>query len=92
MIICKASNLRTIFMAYQFPPDVQQLVAEQLTLGGYQSEDDVLRDALRALSEEHQDLIAVREAIAEWKAGDQGVPLDEAFERIRATQRTPDGT
>jgi Arc/MetJ-type ribon-helix-helix transcriptional regulator len=38
-------------MAYAFPPDVAQLVNDRMALGGYSSEDDVLRDALRALEE-----------------------------------------
>jgi len=56
-------------MPYQFPPDVQQLVREQLA-HGYTSEDDVLRDALRAFSE-----LKLREAelLADVRAG-----LDQA--------------
>lgn len=38
-------------MPYQFPPDVERLVKDHLAQGGYTSEDDVLRDALRALEE-----------------------------------------
>ncbi|MBI2827541.1 MAG: hypothetical protein HYX69_22940 [Planctomycetia bacterium] len=38
-------------MSYQFPPDVDQLVKDRMAHGGYLSEDDVLRDALRALEE-----------------------------------------
>ena len=38
-------------MAYQFPPDVDQLLREQMVHGGYSSEDDVLRDALRVFGE-----------------------------------------
>lgn len=38
-------------MAYQFPPDVDQLLKERMATGGYTSQDDVLRDALRALEE-----------------------------------------
>ncbi|MBA3312941.1 MAG: type II toxin-antitoxin system ParD family antitoxin [Planctomycetaceae bacterium] len=70
-------------MAYQFPPDIRELVGEQMASGQYRSEDEVLRDALRALSEEAQDLAAVQVAVAEWKAGDEGMPLDQAFEAIR---------
>jgi putative addiction module CopG family antidote len=70
-------------MSYALPPDVQQLVATQLATGGYRSEDEVLRDALRALSAEQDDLEAVQEAVAEWRAGDEGVPLDAAFAAIR---------
>lgn len=38
-------------MAYQFPPDVERLVRDHMSQGGYSSEDEVLRDALRALEE-----------------------------------------
>jgi putative addiction module CopG family antidote len=70
-------------MAYTFPPDIQELVGEQMASGQYRSEDEVLRDALRALSEEAEDLAAVQAAVAEWKAGDEGLPLDEAFDTLR---------
>ena len=70
-------------MSYQFPPDVEQLVAGCMSTGAYSTEDDVLRDALRALAEEEEDLVAVREAVAEYRAGDTGLPLDEAFALVR---------
>ncbi|MEX2112272.1 MAG: hypothetical protein WD845_03760 [Pirellulales bacterium] len=38
-------------MAYQFPPDVEKLVNEQMAASGYGSQDDVLRDALRVFRE-----------------------------------------
>jgi Arc/MetJ-type ribon-helix-helix transcriptional regulator len=38
-------------MTYQFPPDVEKLVNEQMTESGYGSQDDVLRDALRVFRE-----------------------------------------
>jgi Arc/MetJ-type ribon-helix-helix transcriptional regulator len=38
-------------MDYQFPPDLQQWVDARLGAGVYQSPDDVLRDAMRALDE-----------------------------------------
>jgi len=70
-------------MTYAFPPDVEELIAGRMAAGGYATEDDVLRDALRALAEEEEDLAAVREAIAEYRAGDAGRPLDEAFDLVR---------
>ena len=76
-------------MAYPFPPDVEQIVKERMASGNYQSEDDVLRDALRALSEEEEDLVAVQEAISELKGGDAGIPLGEAFDSIRAKYQIP---
>jgi putative addiction module CopG family antidote len=70
-------------MSYAFPPDLRELVAARLANGKYSTEDELLRDALRALNEEDEDLAAVREAIADWQAGDQGTPLGEAFDEVR---------
>jgi len=75
-----------VYPLYPFPSDVQQLVNAHLASGRYSTEDDVLRDALRALTEEEEGLIAVREAIDEWRAGDEGIPLAEAFDRVRRGQ------
>lgn len=36
-------------MAYPFPPDVQQLVQEQLATGRYGTEDEVILEALELL-------------------------------------------
>ena len=66
-------------MLHPFPPDLQTLVREQMASGKYASEDELLRSALRALAEEEQDLDAVRESLAELRAGDPGVPLEDAF-------------
>ena len=33
--------------------------------------------------QEEQDLDAVRESLAEWRAGDPGVPLEDALDAIR---------
>jgi putative addiction module CopG family antidote len=70
-------------MPYPFPPDLQTLVGEQMASGKYASEDELLRSALRALAEGEQDLDAVRESLAEWRAGDPGVFLEDAFDAIR---------
>jgi putative addiction module CopG family antidote len=70
-------------MPYSFPPDLQALVGEQMASGKYASEDELLRSALRALVEEEQDLEAVRQSLAEWRAGDPGLPLQDALHAIR---------
>ena len=70
-------------MAFPFPPDLQEFVRERLASGKYASEEEILRDAFQALEEEEEDLDAVREALAEWQAGDAGVPLEDAVETIR---------
>lgn len=71
-------------MAYQFPPDVQQHLTSWIASGKYGSEDDVLRAALRALAEEEDDFSAVSEALKEIEAGDPGIPLQQAFDDLRA--------
>ena len=38
-------------MHYEFPPDLQQRVQARLCDGTYQSEDDLLRDAMNALDD-----------------------------------------
>jgi Arc/MetJ-type ribon-helix-helix transcriptional regulator len=76
-------------MPYPFPQDLQELVGARLATGNYQSEDDVLRDALRALADEDDDLGAVNEALAQWQAGDPGVSLEEAFAAVRSGKVRP---
>jgi Arc/MetJ-type ribon-helix-helix transcriptional regulator len=52
-------------MQYSFPSDLQKLIAAGLVTGRYKTEDDLLRDAFRALAEEDEDLLAVRDALGE---------------------------
>jgi Arc/MetJ-type ribon-helix-helix transcriptional regulator len=74
-------------MPYPFPQDIQELVAAQLTTGRYADENAVLRDALAVLREVETEAIAVQAAIDEWRAGDVGVPLDQAIEAAREQSR-----
>ncbi len=69
-------------MSYSFPADVRRLVDQQLASGAYRSDDEVLREALRSLSGEDDDLTALEEAIAELDS-DPGQPLAEAFAEVR---------
>jgi len=71
-------------MPYSFPADVKELVCAHMSSGKYASEDELLRAALQALTEEEEDLAAIRESIGDWLAGDPGVPLESAFASIRA--------
>ena len=50
----------------------------------YRSGDEVLRSAMRALAEVDDDLVAVQQALSEWRGGDEGIPLEDAFRQIRA--------
>lgn len=72
-------------MPHTIPPDVESLVAHQMSTGHYQTEDDVLRAALEALTQQDEDLAAVQAAVDEWQQGDLGVPLDEAVRLIRGS-------
>jgi Arc/MetJ-type ribon-helix-helix transcriptional regulator len=71
-------------MPHPIAPDVQELIDKQMASGKYSSENELLRDALETLIEQDEDLAAVQEAIADFEAGDKGVPLDEAIRIIRA--------
>ena len=70
-------------MAYQFPPNIERLVKEQMACGEYESEDELLADALRALATRNADLAAVNEAIRDMEAGDTGRPLTDVADEIR---------
>ena len=42
-------------MSYQIPPDIEERLKARMSDGGYQSEDDVLREAMDALDQLEQD-------------------------------------
>ena len=71
-------------MSHPVPPALHDDIQARVSAGGYASEEALLRDALRALDEEEEDLKAVKAAVAEWRAGDEGLPLKEAFNEIRS--------
>jgi Arc/MetJ-type ribon-helix-helix transcriptional regulator len=75
-------------MPYAFPPDVKRLVETRMASGNYASEDELLRDALEALSAESEELEAIQAAVSEWQAGDTGLPLADAFDEIRRQSET----
>jgi putative addiction module CopG family antidote len=72
-------------MTQNISADLKALIDERLATGTYANQEELLRDALRALAEEEEDVLAVKEAVAEMLAGDEGVSLDEAFASVRAT-------
>ena len=82
-------------MNSSFPPDVQAFVADSVASGEYQSEDDVVVDAVRALRElkrRHSTLRQdVQQAIAEMDAGlgepwDAGVLKDELSRQLDSSR------
>ncbi len=78
-------------MPYAFPPDVKRLVESRMASGNYASEDELLRDALEALSVEAEELEAIEAAVSEWHAGDSGLPLADAFDEVRRQHGTSTG-
>ena len=69
-------------MPYQLHADIERLVEDQIATGAYRSADEVLRAALEALQKSDSDLTKIQEAIDEWQAGDEGLPLNDAFQLI----------
>ena len=43
-------------MAYCFPPELQQIVRQELASGNYSSEDELLLEAVRLLHQREEDL------------------------------------
>jgi len=81
-------------MAYQLSPDLERLVRQCMTAGGYSSEDEMLRDALNALEqfghsaedakqEYHDAVAAVREGAADMEEG-RMKPLRDVLAEARS--------
>ncbi len=69
-------------MSYQFPPDVEQRIRDQIALGNYANEDEVLRDALEALDARNADLAAIRAGVEDMEAGRMR-PIAQVADEIR---------
>jgi len=72
----------------QLPPDLDQQVKHYLASGQYQTEEDVLRDALRALGEEQNVLDDIRQGLEDMEAG-RGRPLKEVDAHLRKKYNIP---
>lgn len=75
-------------MPIQFSPEVDQLVRQEMVAGGYGSEDELLRDALRALAERREVLTDIQVGIKELEAG-RGRPLEEVDADLRTKYSIP---
>ena len=56
-------------MPYQFPPDVDHEISLWVASGRFNSPDEVLREALRALKRHDAEVIAIQEGIDDMEAG-----------------------
>jgi Arc/MetJ-type ribon-helix-helix transcriptional regulator len=79
-------------MAYQFPPNVDELVKQQLATGDYESEDEVLIDVLRLLQRQREDLAAIQKVLTIWKlaAWNLSTSSTKSSAKPRIFRRMPD--
>jgi len=75
-------------MAYQLPPDLEQLIHDEMRWGGYASEEELLREAFDALRARNEDWAAIEQGIADMEAG-RVRPFAEAAEAIRRSRLEP---
>ena len=70
-------------MPYQLSEEIQQVIDERISAGEFRNADEVIQAAFDALQQSDENVAKIQEAIDDWKAGDEGLPLDEAFNLIR---------
>jgi Arc/MetJ-type ribon-helix-helix transcriptional regulator len=76
-------------MSYQFPPDIEALIQQQMISGNYNSHDQVIRVALEQLAAQDEEVRAIQHSIDLLDAGDQGILLDAAFTKLRTNHNIP---
>jgi putative addiction module CopG family antidote len=52
-------------MAYKFPPDIEKRVKAQMDSGQFQTEDDVIREAMNTLEKRQRGLQELRQMVRE---------------------------
>jgi len=73
-------------MASHYPPVVEELIRQKMASGRYDSEEQLLVEALNLLGDdedEEDDLKAIQEGLESLDRGERGTPLDEAFRELR---------
>ena len=75
-------------MPYQLPPDIQQSIQAQIASGDFQSEDEVLREAMASLESRQRGLQQLRQMVndAEGDLAAGRVGLFDAEETKRAVR------
>jgi Arc/MetJ-type ribon-helix-helix transcriptional regulator len=69
-------------MPYAFPPEIRELIDQNMAAGKYASEEEVIQAALHALSEYHATLADIRQGMIDYEEG-RGEPLSQAMADIR---------
>ena len=75
-------------MSYQFPPDIDAFVKNQLASGRYASEDELVREAFEALRRQNEDVAAIQAGIEDEQAG-RMKPLAEVDAALRERNQIP---
>ena len=70
------------------PPDLDHQVKHYLASGQYQTEEEVLRDALQALAEEQNVRDDIRQGLEDLQAG-RGRPLEDVDADLRKKYNIP---
>ena len=71
--------------AYQFPPDLEDEIKQRMKTGQYKSQDELLREALRALKSRDAEVAAIQEGIDDMEAGRMR-PIGDVADDIRQKQ------
>jgi hypothetical protein len=70
-------------MELQISPAVASLISAQMATGNYHSPEELFLAALENLAAHDEEVRAINESIDLLEAGDQGVPLADAFASLR---------
>ncbi len=76
-------------MHHQFSASTDQLIQQMMATGRYASEDELLINALNALDDQEEELRALQDGIDSVDRGDEGVSVEEAFQRLRDKHQVP---
>jgi Arc/MetJ-type ribon-helix-helix transcriptional regulator len=76
-------------MQFQLSPTVEQLIRAKMASGQYSSEDELLLDALQSLDESDEEMRAIALGLESVERGDEGILLDEAFDKLRQRHNIP---
>jgi hypothetical protein len=69
-------------MSYPFPPEIKQLIDQNMATGVYSDENDVLEAALHVLSNYHATIADIRQGVQDYEQG-RGEPLADAMTDVR---------
>ena len=70
-------------MSTDIPADILAAIELKIASGEYADQESVLREAMARLDEFDDDVVGLQASIDKWKAGDKGVPVDDAFDMVR---------